>query len=79
MKIAFIVGARPQLIKLGPLAKKLNGHFNFVIVHTGQHFDENMSALFFKDLGIPSPDYNLNINRGSHADQTGKMMIELEK
>jgi len=79
MKIASIVGARPQLIKLGPLSKKLSDQFNCVIIHTGQHFDENMSAIFFEDLGIPQPDYNLNINSGSHAQQTAKMMVELEK
>jgi len=79
MKIASIVGARPQFIKLGPLSEKINAHFKEVIIHTGQHFDKNMSAMFFKDLNLPQPDYNLNINCRSHGEQTGKMMIELEK
>lgn len=79
MKIACIVGARPQFIKLAPLSKKIKDHFKAVIIHTGQHFDKNMSAMFFKDLNLPQPDYNLNINCQSHGEQTGKMMIELEK
>ncbi len=79
MKIISIVGARPQFIKLAPLAKKLSNYFEHKIIHTGQHFEDNMSQIFFIDLGISLPDYNLGINGGSHGELTGRMIIELEK
>lgn len=77
--IITVIGARPQFIKCSPVSKELRKHFKEVLIHTGQHYDENMSELFFKQLNIPEPDYNLGIGSDSHAVQTGEMMIELEK
>jgi UDP-GlcNAc3NAcA epimerase len=78
-KIMTIVGARPQFIKLAPLAKLLDPISEHIIVHTGQHFDDNMSQVFFDQMNIRKPDLNLAISGGSHGKQTGEMLIELEK
>ncbi len=79
MKIVTIVGARPQFIKLGPFSREVRKYHNEVIIHTGQHFDEEMSDLFFRDLEIPEPNYNLGIHGGTHGQQTGIMLSSIEE
>jgi len=81
-KIISVVGARPNFIKIAPVHhafQAYRGKINHLICHTGQHFDKNMSDIFFKELKIPQPDYNLGISGGSHAVQTAQIMIEFEK
>lgn len=77
--IASIVGARPQFIKAAPVSRALTSHFNEVMIHTGQHYDYEMSDLFFKEMDMRQPDFNLGIGGGTHGAQTGMMLIELEK
>jgi len=77
-KIVSIVGARPQFIKLSALSKELRIDFEEVIIHTGQHFDNNMSNIFFEELGISTPKFNLDVRSGSHGQQTAEMLTELE-
>jgi UDP-N-acetylglucosamine 2-epimerase len=79
MKVVSVVGARPQFIKAAVLSEKIRQNGREVLLHTGQHYDENMSDVFFEELGIPQPDIHLGIGGGSHAEQTGRMLIEIEK
>jgi UDP-GlcNAc3NAcA epimerase len=78
-KVVSIVGARPQFIKLAPLNRALVPHFRHIIVHTGQHYDSLMSDVFFRQLNIPKPSYNLRVGSGSHATQTAKMLMRIER
>src|SRR5260221_727289 len=78
MKIISVVGARPQFIKAAPVSLALRAFGIEVLVHTGQHYNPEMSAVFFEELGIPAPNYNLNIGSGSHGQQTGLMLAALE-
>jgi len=77
--ILSIVGARPQFIKLAAIAGELSGRFDHRIVHTGQHYDANMSDLFFKQLRIPAADVNLGVRGGRHGAMTGKMLSKIEQ
>jgi UDP-N-acetylglucosamine 2-epimerase len=83
MKIVTIIGARPQIIKAAALSRAIKNHHTSpvkeIIVHTGQHYDENMSQVFFDELQIPKPDYNLNVGSASHGIQTAKMIEGIEK
>ncbi|MBU1486661.1 UDP-N-acetylglucosamine 2-epimerase (non-hydrolyzing), partial [bacterium] len=79
MKVISIIGARPQFIKAAPVSCQLRKNHTEVIVHTGQHYDDEMSKVFFEELGLPRPDYNLGIGSVSHGRQTGRMLKEIEK
>lgn len=79
MKILTVIGARPQFIKCAPVSKELRKYHTEILVHTGQHYDYNMSGVFFSELNIPYPDINLGIGSGTHAVQTADMMVGIER
>ena len=85
MKIDLIAGARPNFIKIAPIIHELNkvmeisNKISYRLIHTGQHYDKNMSESFFNQLDIPNPDFNLKSGSGTQAEQTSKIMIEYEK
>lgn len=82
-KIITIVGARPQIIKASAISRAIGLYFKEeieeIIVHTGQHYDQNMSQIFFEELGIPKPSHNINVGSGRHGQQTAKMIDGIEK
>jgi UDP-N-acetylglucosamine 2-epimerase (non-hydrolysing) len=81
LKIILVAGARPNFMKIAPLLHEMNGcpGIEPLLIHTGQHYDENMSDLFFRELGIPEPGMNLGIGSGSHAEQTARILEKFEK
>ena len=80
MKIATILGTRPEIIKMAPIIDEISKRsIPQIVLHTGQHYDKEMSDNFFRDLEIPTPDYNINVGSGTHGKQTGLMMEGIEK
>ena len=83
IKLLTIIGARPQIIKAAALSRAIRNHFadkiHEVIVHTGQHYDDNMSKVFFDEMNVPNPDYNLGVGSGSHGKQTALMIEKTEE
>ena len=79
MKIATVVGAHPQFIKMAPVSRELRKHFDEIVIHTGQHYDYEMDKIFFEQLNIPEPDYYLDVGSGSHGYQTGEMLKRIEE
>ena len=80
MKIAIVLGTRPEIIKMSPIIRELkNRDLDYFILHTGQHYSYNLDKIFFEDLELPAPKYNLDVGSGSHAEETGKMLIGIEK
>ncbi len=79
MKLSIIIGTRPEIIKMSPIIRECERRsLDYFILHTGQHYSYNMDKVFFKQLELPAPKYNLDIGSGSHAQETGKMLIGIE-
>ena len=81
IKLLLVAGARPNFMKIAPVIREIRRRpesFEYVLVHTGQHYDEGMSDVFFRDLGIPAPQHHMNVGSGSHAQQTAAIMSAFE-
>jgi len=81
MKILYVVGARPNFMKVSPVYRAIGNHAHTrqILVHTGQHYDVNMSDIFFQELELPAPDINLEVGSGSHGVQTAQIMMKFEE
>ncbi|MBW9219918.1 UDP-N-acetylglucosamine 2-epimerase (non-hydrolyzing) [Methanothermococcus sp. SCGC AD-155-N22] len=83
MKVGIVLGTRPEIIKLSPIIRKLeefkNNDIDYFIIHTNQHYSENLDRIFFKELNLPEPKYNLRVGSASHGKQTGKMLERIER
>ena len=79
MRLLHVVGARPQFVKLAPMAAATGSVAENIVLHTGQHYDRNMSDLLFEELHIPAPKYNLGVGSGPQGEQTGRMLEGIER
>ena len=80
MKISIILGTRPEIIKMSPIIRECEKlRLDYFILHTGQHYSYNLDKIFFEELELPKPKYNLDVGSGTHAEETGKMLIDIEK
>lgn len=79
MKLITILDARPKFIRAAPFFEVFRGENQEILIHTGHHYDSNMSDVFFEELGIPKPEYNLGVGFESHGQQTGRMLEKIEE
>ena len=80
MRLSIILGTRPEIIKMSPIIREIeNRGLDYFILHTGQHYSYNLDKIFFEELELPLPKYNTDVGSGTHAEETGKMLIAIEK